>query len=189
MPSRRSALLIAAIATCLATAGCEGFNKFRAVEKSMEPTILSGEILTIHYNAYSPSHFPQPGDIVGFQAPVGAGLGRCGVKRSPRQPCPRPTRRLGHDYYMKRVIAVPGDKVAIRDGGHAYVNGRQVDEPYIQACEPIDRCDFPEAVTVPPEYYFVLGDNRPYSSDSRFWGPVHRSWIEGRIEPLNSARR
>jgi signal peptidase I len=60
-------------------------------------------------------------------------------------------------------------------------NGKPENEPYIQPRE-TDRSDnFPTPITIPPDHYFVLGDNRGKSSDSRFWGPVPRAWIIGEI--------
>ena len=75
---------------------------------------------------------------------------------------------------MKRVIGVPGDTVEIRDG-LVYINGVPLDEPYMSTCSS-QWCD----VTVGPREYFVLGDNRPQSDDSRNWGMVPEENIIGR---------
>jgi signal peptidase I len=84
--------------------------------------------------------------------------------------------------YIKRVIAVPGDRVRI-DAGQVFVNGAPLAEDYVKER---DRASWPEAPerfgdrVVPPDQYFVLGDNRAFSSDSRSWGFVPRPNISGK---------
>lgn len=79
--------------------------------------------------------------------------------------------------YIKRVIAVPGDDLRI-DHGHVYVNGRPVREAYVPSRFSDDRSQ-PELV-IPPHEYFVMGDHRSISSDSRDFGPVPRELIYGK---------
>ena len=81
--------------------------------------------------------------------------------------------------YIKRVIGLPGDLVEIRDT-LVYVNGEPLEEPYInEACTP---GDCPEGRwQLGPEEYFVMGDNRNHSSDSRAFGPVSRDLIVGEV--------
>ena len=79
--------------------------------------------------------------------------------------------------YIKRVIAVPGDRVRI-DDGLVYVNGRQIAEEYVPPMYE-DVRSYSEAV-VPPHSYFVLGDHRNLSNDSRDFGPVDESYIYGK---------
>jgi signal peptidase I len=79
--------------------------------------------------------------------------------------------------YIKRVIALPGDTVQI-DNGTVYVNGTQLDEPYVPN-EYRDR-QSQALLTVPPDNYFVLGDHRSSSNDSRAWGTVERKYIYGK---------
>jgi signal peptidase I len=78
--------------------------------------------------------------------------------------------------FVKRVIGVPGDTVEIHDGG-VWVNGKRLSEPYLD--EPMDPQERRPLVVVPPKSYFVMGDNRANSLDSRFWGFVPRRNIFG----------
>ena len=79
--------------------------------------------------------------------------------------------------YIKRVIGIPGDTVQI-DKGTVYVNGEPLNEPYVPD-EYRDGQSLP-AVTVPSDHYFVLGDHRTSSNDSRAWGTVDRKDIYGK---------
>src|SRR5690242_5248362 len=91
--------------------------------------------------------------------------------------------------FIKRIIALPGEKLLIRDGA-VYINGHKLDEPYLPEEWTIDNTwnGGAEAV-IPPNQYFVMGDNRNRSQDSRFFGPISRDRIDGRawfrIWPLN----
>lgn len=85
-----------------------------------------------------------------------------------------------HDHeksYIKRVIALPGDTLRI-DHGQVYVNGNKIAEPYVPPRFDDDRSQ-PE-MNVPPHEYFVMGDHRSISSDSRDFGPVDRNLIYGK---------
>lgn len=79
--------------------------------------------------------------------------------------------------YIKRVIGVEGDHIRI-DGGQVYVNGEPLDEDYVPPAY-ADARSYPETV-VPPRCYFVLGDHRSMSNDSRDFGPVNQSYIYGK---------
>ncbi|MCC7237433.1 MAG: signal peptidase I [Bryobacterales bacterium] len=79
--------------------------------------------------------------------------------------------------YIKRVIGLPGDRVEIREG-EVFLNGEALHEDYVPDYYR-DRQSSPELV-VPPEHYYVLGDHRSSSNDSRSWGPVHRRHIYGK---------
>jgi signal peptidase I len=79
--------------------------------------------------------------------------------------------------YIKRIIGLPGDSVQISDGT-VYVNGRLLSEPYVPA-EYRDHVSLPKE-SVPPDKYFVLGDHRSSSNDSRVWGFVDRKEIYGK---------
>lgn len=79
--------------------------------------------------------------------------------------------------YIKRVIGTPGDTVE-EDHGYVYVNGKRLDESYVPP-EYRDHQSFPKTV-IPPDQYFVLGDHRSSSNDSRAWGLVPRRYIYGK---------
>jgi signal peptidase I len=92
--------------------------------------------------------------------------------------------------YIKRVIGLPGDRVRI-DRGQVYVNGQALTEDYI---EPDYRDDVSKnEIVVEPDEYYVLGDHRNSSSDSRVWGTVPRKFIYGKAVfcywPLNKMGR
>ena len=79
--------------------------------------------------------------------------------------------------FIKRVLAVPGDEIEIR-AGMVYLNGRRLDEPYVPS-EFWDKKSYPRTI-VPPDRYFVMGDHRNSSNDSRNWGFVERRLIYGK---------
>jgi signal peptidase I len=81
--------------------------------------------------------------------------------------------------FIKRVIGLPGEVVRIDHKGQLYVNGQPVDEPYLSP----DRTRYPRAMpdtVIKPHYYFVMGDNRDASNDSRSWGLVPEKYIYGK---------
>ncbi len=79
--------------------------------------------------------------------------------------------------YIKRVVGLPGEAVSIRDG-RVYVNDKPLQEPYIPPAY-LDHQSYPVSI-VEPNHYFVLGDHRESSNDSRVWGAVDRKYIYGK---------
>lgn len=102
------------------------------------------------------------------------------------------------EIFVKRLIGMPGDTVYIH-GGHVYINGKLLPEPYLKDTNQPDWLPYKQGTwgpyKVPKGEYFMLGDNRPVSDDSRFWQPykyVPRSYIVGRADyviwPLGRAK-
>jgi signal peptidase I len=76
------------------------------------------------------------------------------------------------------VVGLPGDTLKISHGD-VYRNGVKETGSYIQACTDPSSCTFSQTITVPKGDYYMMGDNRGDSDDSRYWGPIPRSWIVG----------
>ena len=152
---------------------------YQIPSESMEPTLDVGQRVLVNRFLY---HFkdPQIGDVVVFHPPAGADSGqRCGVQPQGGEACSEPTSERSDQNFIKRIVAGPGDTLSIKDG-HPVVNGvEQKDEPYINPCGGGGVCNMPKKITIPPDHYFMMGDNRGASDDSRFWGPVPRDWIIG----------
>jgi signal peptidase I len=154
---------------------------YQIPSQSMEPTLDVGQRVLVNRFLY---HFtdPKPGDIVVFHPPKGAdgeSENQCGAPHSEREACPKPTAAESSQNFIKRIVAGPGDTLAVRNG-HPVVNGvEKTDEPYTRPCGPSPICNLPKPIKIPPGHYFMMGDNRGESDDSRFWGPVPRGWIIG----------
>jgi signal peptidase I len=102
-------------------------------------------------------HAPQRGDIVILRPPT-----------------------LSTTDYIKRVIALPGERLLIHDG-IVYINGHKLDEPYLPEAWTVNtEWGGPSGELIPPNNYFVMGDNRNRSQDSRTFGPISRDRIDGR---------
>jgi signal peptidase I len=147
---------------------------------SMEPTLDVGQRVLVNRFSYRLGGDPDIGDIVVFHPPLGAEPGHgneCGVRPAARQPCPEPTPEMAETNFIKRVVAGPGDELTIIDG-NPVVNGEVVDDPEwnVRRCA---SCDYPKEITIPADHYFMMGDNRGQSQDSRYWGPVPRDWLIG----------
>jgi signal peptidase I len=151
-------------------------QNFRVEGSSMHPTLEGGQYLLVNKLVYfridqerlsriipfwkvaeSTENFavhpPQRGEVIVFAFPRD------------------PTRD-----FVKRVIGVPGDRVEIREGT-VFVNGEALDEPYITDHDSSDMRE----MTLQDKQYFVLGDNRRGSNDSRNWGPVPEENILGKV--------
>lgn len=144
--------------------------------RSMEQTLSDGDYLIVDQLSYNISN-PERSDIVVFHTEFIQG----GAEK---------------EYYIKRIIGIPGDRVVIKDGNVIlYKNNSDtptlLKEPYIIeglktiSQDPID-------VTLSENQYFVLGDNRGNSSDSRYWGVLNKQYITGkpviRLFPFNAIK-
>jgi signal peptidase I len=172
-------ILIVAVALGLAL-GIQAFliKPYRIPSESMVPTLTIGQRVLVNRIG---NNFGDPaiGDVTVFHPPAGAENGKeCGAERQPDQPCPRPTREKADVNFIKRIVAGPGDKLRIEDG-HVVRNGKRQAEPFAEPCGGGEGCDMPTQITIPKDHYFMMGDNRGASDDSRFWGPVPRDWIIG----------
>ncbi len=126
--------------------------RFIVEGSSMEPNFHTGQMLIVSKLAYKLST-PQRGDVIVFQYPG------------------NPV-----DDYIKRVIGIPGDTVDLQEG-RVSINGNVISEPYLAP----DASDTLRGKwTVPPDSYFVMGDNRLHSSDSRSWGMLSKEFIIGK---------
>lgn len=173
-------VLVVAVAIGLAL-GIQAFliKPYRIPSESMVPTLDVGQRVLVNRLGNNFGD-PKVGDILVFHPPTGAEEDNtCGdVGERPGAACDKPTDKPSSVNYIKRVVGVPGDKISIRDG-HVIRNGKRADEPFIRACDGGSGCDFPRTITIPADHYFMMGDNRGESDDSRFWGPVKRDWIIG----------
>ena len=126
-------------------------QNFRIEGYSMEPNFHDGQFLLVNKIVYM-LHAPERGDVIVFVPPTSSSRD-----------------------FIKRVIGLPGDRVEVING-KVYINGEMLDEPY-----PLNPASYSAgAVTVPPDEYFVLGDNRNNSSDSHSWGTVSVKKIIGK---------
>ena len=154
---------------------------YRIPSGSMEPTLAIGQRVLANRLIDHPS----VGDIVVFHPPAGAdpqpaicGDGNQGGGHA--QPCDQPTVAESSQTFIKRVVGGPGDMIEISDG-HVIRNGVREKDPYIAPCGAGGSCTFSRLIKVPPGDYFMMGDNRGESDDSRFWGPVRAAWIIGKV--------
>jgi signal peptidase I len=152
---------------------------FRIPSGSMEPTLAIGQRVLVDRVT---GHFGDParGDIVVFHPPKGAESNgeKCGVPRPNNEACPMGTRDQASSNFIKRVVAVPGDRLKVIDN-HAYVNGKRQNDGFARLAPCTTVCNLPKEITIPPGQFFMMGDNRGQSDDSRDWGPVPKKWIIG----------
>jgi signal peptidase I len=152
----------------------------------MEPTLKLGQRVFADPAAYRRAR-PKVGDIVVFHPPAGAarsGGEECGVPRPRGEICAHATPRPASATYLKRIAAGPGDRITMVRGA-LFRNGRLEPRTHIRLCDRVAEdsgdCTFRHPYVVPRGAWFVLGDNRGVSDDSRFWGAVPQSWITGKI--------
>lgn len=155
---------------------------YRIPSGSMEPTLDIGQRVLVNRIGMRFGD-PSVGDIVVFHPPRGADSQRpiCGNPTEglgSSRACSAPTPERSGQTFIKRVVGVGGDRIQIRDG-HVIRNGRRERDAYIRPCGDGEGCTFAGTITVPDGSFFVMGDNRGESDDSRFWGPVPKKWVIG----------
>jgi signal peptidase I len=187
-PGRRRAFFDLVLIVVLAVGLAVGVQSvvakpYEIPSESMVPTLEVGQRVIVNRLSYRLGADPDIGDIVVFHPPVTAEPGyagsRCSVEKPPAAVCPLNDPRESDENFIKRVVAGPGDRLRVLDG-IPIVNGEPVEGDWtIRPCGGAGGCDFPDEITVPPDHYFMMGDNRPASEDSRYWGPVPRDWLVG----------
>lgn len=156
---------------------------YRIPSGSMEPTLEIGQRVLVNRIGMRFGD-PSVGDIVVFHPAAGADrqppvCGAASEGLGSRRACSTPTPERSDQTFIKRVVGVGGDEVAIRDG-HVIRNGRREPDAYIKPCAAGGMgCTFGGTITVPDGSFFLMGDNRGASDDSRFWGPVPKDWVIG----------
>ena len=179
-------VVIVAIALGLALA-IQAFlvKPYRIPSGSMLPTLHINQRVLVDRIG---THFSSPGvgDIVVFHPPKDYAQGCSNPNEGENQagqdnarPCGTQQTKESSETFIKRVVAVGGDRLRIV-GGHVIRNGVREKDSYIAPCAGLGSCSFPRAITVPQGDYYMMGDNRPDSEDSRFWGPVPKAWIIGK---------
>jgi signal peptidase I len=173
-------VLIVVVALALAL-GIQAFlvKPYRIPSASMVPTLQVNQRVLVNRVSGRFSD-PDVGDIVVFHPPKGAEEDNMcgGGPPPPGEACDQPSPEKAKVNFIKRVVAGPGDKISIVNG-RVVLNGKLQKEPFIAPCGGGEGCDFRKPITIPADHYFMMGDNRGSSDDSRFWGPVPRKWIIG----------
>jgi signal peptidase I len=166
----RPAILVCGVAASLFIVGCGrgGSRTYTMPSSAMEPTIHCGrpglgceaarsdEIVVESFDTS-----PERGDILVFETPPAAAF-QCGARGK----------------YVKRVIGLPGETVAEKVG-FVYIGGKKLNEPYVESSKR-DSSTYPPR-KIASDHYFVMGDNRSNSCDSRHFGAVPRANITGRV--------
>jgi len=181
-------VLIIAVALGLAL-GIQAFvvKPYRIPSGSMEPTLSVGQRVLVNRIGMDFSE-PHVGEIVVFHPPEGAEQEQCGPTPHTIGPdgqaCAQPLPKESNVNFIKRIVAGPGDEMYVKEG-HVYrrkhANEAFVREnaSYIRQCGANAECNFPKPIKIPAGHWFMMGDNRGESDDSRFWGPVPTGWIIG----------
>lgn len=140
-----------------------GYVPYKIRADGMSPTLRVGDVALAKTFVYANAE-PQHSDVVVFLSPVDPG-----------------------SEWVKRVIGIPGDEIEIQDGT-VYVNDEVLNEPYLGGVIATKSYSLELAkLTVPSGHYFVMGDNRDNSHDSRHWGSVPRENVVGRLDVLLQA--
>ncbi len=157
---------------------------YKIPSSSMVPTLRIGQRVLVDRIGL---HFASlhVGDIVVFHPPEDYSACQNPDQGEPfsgppgRQACDVAQGTSSSTTFIKRLVGLPGDRIAIV-GGHVIRNGVTERDGYTVPCGAASDCNFPGTIIVPPGDYYMMGDNRPDSEDSRFWGPVRRTWIIGK---------
>ncbi len=162
---------------------------YRIPSRSMEPTLVVGQRVLVNRISMNFSQ-PHVGGMYVFHPPADAEQQLCGPvphKVTPgRAACAMSEPRETSVNFVKRLVAGPGDEIYVSDG-HVFRKApgstRFVAEKdsYIAACGKSSECNFLAPIKIPAEHWFMMGDNRGESDDSRFWGPVPTGWIIGEV--------
>ncbi len=170
---------IVAVALGLAL-GIQAFlvKPFRIPSESMVPTLEVSQRVLVDRVSLRLGE-PERGDIMVFKPPLGADTSECGANHPEDQPCPTHTKAKSDTNFIKRVVGVPGDRLSVRRG-RVYINGKRQKEPFIRADASCSICNLPRPTTIPKGEYYMMGDNRGESADSREWGPVPEDWFIGK---------
>ena len=171
-------VMIVAVALGLAL-GIQAFlvKPFRIPSESMVPTLEIGQRVLVDRVSKNFSDYGR-GDVLVFKPPAGADTNTCGVRHSSRSACPRPTDGRSDTNFIKRVVAVGGDRVKVL-GGAVYVNGKHQKDSFAHLDKGCSICNLPQEIRIPDGYYFMMGDNRGASADSRECGPIPKDWVIG----------
>jgi signal peptidase I len=159
---------------------------YRIPTASMEPTLAIGQRILVN-RLGAGSRDLHVGEIVVFHPPADYGHG-CANPAEGENEAGQPGARAcdatqSHSSslaFVKRVVGLPGDRISIR-GGHVIRNGVREHDTYIEPCRAVAICNFSGTIRIPSGEYFMMGDNRGESDDSRFWGPIRSSWIIGQV--------
>ena len=171
-------VMIVAVALGLAL-GIQAFlvKPFRIPSESMVPTLEIGQRVLVDRVSYRFGD-PERGDVVVFKPPAGAETNTCGVQAPADSVCPKPTDGEYDTNFIKRVVGVPGDRLKVIDGS-VYIDGKRQEEDFARLDSECPICNLPVEITIPEDTYFMMGDNRGESADSREWGPVPKDQIVG----------
>lgn len=157
---------------------------------SMYPTLKQNQRLILNRWVRTTKTMPERGDIITFEAPTSDSYqfdGSSVVAKYSREPKALLSKivhyglEIGKDSYIKRVIALPGEHLLISDG-KVYINGVELKEDYLQPqiTTSVEDCPYYD-LTVPENCVFVMGDNRPESTDSRRFGCIPLEKIESKV--------
>ncbi|MFZ0043382.1 MAG: signal peptidase I [Solirubrobacteraceae bacterium] len=177
-------VVIVAIALFLAL-GIQAFlvKPYEIPSASMLPTLhINQRILVDRIGSRFTS--PHIGDILVFHPPASENCanpsqGENDAGQPEQEACDTPQTKESSQTYIKRVVGLPGDHLTIRNG-HVIRDGKPEADSFTIPCDGSGECNFPRTFTVPRGDYYMMGDNRPDSLDSRFWGPVPKAWIIGK---------